>query len=133
FAALQAANRDGVNALASAMTDPKNRASMLQHTLGIESFAQGFSGLRARYSDALFALTAMVAIVLLVTCANVANLILVRAAGRTRDVAIRVSLGATTTRLVRQGLTESLALSVAGGAAGFLLGEWASALLAREV
>jgi len=133
IAALQAANRDGVAALVSAMADPKNRTSMLAHTFGVEPFARGFSGLRARYSDALFALTAMVAVVLLVTCANVANLILVRAVGRTRDVAIRVSLGATTARLVRQGLTESLILSLAGGTAGFLLGEWASALLAREV
>jgi predicted permease len=132
-AALQAANHDGVAALAGAMADPKNRTSMLQHTLGIEPFAHGFSGLRARYSDALFALAAMVAVVLLVTCANVANLILVRALGRTRDVAIRVSLGATTARLVRQGLTDSLILSLGGGAAGFLLGEWASSLLAREV
>ena len=133
IAALQAANRDGLAALAGTMVNPTNRASMLEHTLRVEPFAHGFSGLRARYSEALFALTAMVAVVLLVTCANVANLILVRAVGRTRDIAIRVSLGATTARLVRQGLAESLTLSVAGGAAGFLLGEWASGLLAREV
>ena len=133
MAALQAANRDGVAALAGAMIEPKSRTGMLQHTLGVEPFTHGFSGLRASYSEALFALTAMVAVVLLVTCANVANLILIRAVGRTRDVAIRVSLGATTTRLVRQGLVESLTLSFAGGASGLLLGQWVSHLLAREV
>ena len=132
-AALQRANRDGVAELAQVIQNPKSRETMVAHTLGVEPFSHGFSGLRARFSDALFALTAMVAVVLLVTCANVANLLLVRAAGRTRDVAIRVSLGATTARLVRQGLAESLTLAAAGGAAGLALGEWASRGVAQEV
>ena len=76
---------------------------------------------------------AMVAVVLLMTCANLANLMLARAAGRSRDVAIRISLGATTGRLIRQGLTESVMLASLGGAAGLLAGEWASGLLAHQV
>jgi predicted permease len=106
---------------------------MLAHTLVVEPFSRGFSGLRNRFSEALFALTGMVALVLLVTCANIANLLLARAAGHARDVGIRISLGASTGRLVRQGLTESLTLALLGGAAGLALGEWSSAYLARQV
>ncbi|HTM26475.1 MAG TPA: ABC transporter permease [Vicinamibacterales bacterium] len=130
---LQAANQHGIAELASTIPNPRNRQSMLAHTLVVEPFSRGFSGLRARFSGPLFALTAMVALVLLVTCANIANLLLSRAAGRARDVGIRISLGATTGRLVRQCLTESLALAVFGGAAGLLFGEWASGVLARQV
>jgi len=130
---LEAANRHGVLELAQALVDPQDRREMLAHTLAVEPFARGFSGLRARFSDALFALTAMVAIVLLVTCANIANLLLTRAAGRARDMGIRIALGATTRRLIQQCLTESFMLAVLGGVAGMLAGVWASSFLAREV
>jgi len=133
IAALASANQQGIVQLASLMENPTSRTPMLAHRLVAEPFARGFSGLRARFADALFALAAMVAVVLLVTCANVANLLLARAAGRTRDVAIRISLGATTGRLVRQCLAESLALTALGGAAGVVLSRWAAAFLAHEV
>ncbi len=131
--ALQAANHDGVVELANTMQDPKGRAAMLAHTLAVESFSRGFSGLRARFSDGLFALTGMVALVLFVTCANVASLLLARAAGQARDLGIRISLGATTARLVRQYLTDSLALALLGGALGVLFSRWGSSVLARQV
>jgi predicted permease len=133
IARLKAANQQGLAELAQRFENPKERTGTLAHTLVVEPFSRGFSGLRAQFSDALFALTAMVAVVLLVTCANIANLLLARAVGRARDVGIRISLGATTGRLARQCLAESLALALTGGACGVLFGAWASGFLAHQV
>jgi predicted permease len=127
---LQSANHEGVLDLAS-LLDPRD--SMRAHTLIVERFARGFSGLRSRYSDALKALSILVGMVLLATCSSVATLLLSRAAGSAREIGIRAALGATTGRLVRQALTESVLLAGAGGAFGLLGGVWASRFLARQV
>ena len=96
----------------------------------LQPAARGHDQLRTRYELPLIVLMSMVGVVLLIACINVANLLFVRGTARAGEVAIRMSVGASRIRLVRQFLTESLVLAFGGGAIGLILAGWGTQFVA---
>jgi predicted permease len=104
--------------------DSVARASGMKERVEVEAIPRGFSTLRNEFRDPLRALFAGVALILLLTCANLAGLVLARGESRGHEMAIRASLGAKSSRLARQMAAESLTLAIIGGALGLLMAQW---------
>ncbi len=113
--------------------DEKKRQQFLSKKLVLASGAQGRVTLQRDSGPALMALFAMVALVLLIACTNVANLLLAQGAARQREFAIRTAMGATRGRMMRQLVIESFLCAIAGGALGLVLGSWLMGVLTQAV
>jgi putative ABC transport system permease protein len=111
----------------------KDRQEFLNKKVVLYPGAQGRTTVQRDSGPALEALFAMVGLVLLIACTNVANLLLAKGAARQREFAIRSALGATKGRMIRQLMVESFLCAVAGGGFGLLLGSWLMNILTQAV
>jgi predicted permease len=125
----QAMRREELKAKELTTASAYAKREFLRASLQVVPVPQGHSGLRDGFTEPLWTLMAIVIGVLLITCANVAGLLVARGIARQREMAIRLALGGSRARVVRQLLVESLLLAVLGAAAGLLTATWGTSLL----
>ena len=118
-------------AAAQRLRDPREREGILRSRLAFEAGQKGFAVLRLQFQRPLLLLMGMALMVLLIACANIANLLLARGLAREHAIAIELSIGASRARLLRQTLTECLLLAVCGGLCGIAIAFWFTSILPK--